>query len=87
MHGAAISSPAGKYALQGNAKADYGILFFDNYERYVKWWDEYKKDGWTDEIEKLPRSGVRPAPRTFKPSSETVRQVLDDTFGKPRDKE
>jgi|SaaInlV_125m_DNA_1040241.scaffolds.fasta_scaffold03046_7 hypothetical protein len=87
MHSAATSSCGGKYALYGNAKSDWGIMHFDKYERYLEEWKEWKRDGWTNESEPLLRSGERPAPRTFKPSSEAVYQVLDDMFGKERDDE
>lgn len=80
MHGAAIS---GKYTLHGNVLADYGMVSFDNYELYLTRWNEWKNNGWTNESEPLPASGTR-QPRTFQPSKEVVRQVLDDTFGEPR---
>ena len=76
MRGAATSSV--KYALHGNAKADWSIMYFDDYERYLKEWNEWKQDGWTNESEPLPRSGQM---RTFKPRSDWVEEQLKQEFG------
>jgi hypothetical protein len=70
----------GKYALHGNAKADWGIMYFDDYARYLEEWNEWKRDGWTNENEPLPRSVALPPPRTFKPRSDWVKENLKRMF-------
>ena len=43
-----------KYILWGNAKADWGIMYFDNYDRYMEWWKEWERLGWLNRSSKEP---------------------------------
>ncbi len=43
------------YYLRTNAKGDYGVFNFgiDQYDLYLKTWNEYKTKGWIDDMEPI----------------------------------
>ena len=51
-----------RYALFGNEKSDWGIMYFDDYNRYLSEFREWKQMGWLrDGEEPLDIDGVRKA--------------------------
>lgn len=58
-----VKPVAGKYTLFGNAKSDWAVVSYDEYDNYRRGWYDFQKSGFlqaSEENDPMPRSGVRP---------------------------
>jgi hypothetical protein len=73
------------YQLFGNAKSDWGTMYFDDYDQYLKIWHDFQRLGWLNASDKEPltRSGGRVPPPPRPPptySFMTNRDYVDHSF-------
>ena len=55
------NTPKGRYVLDGNQNSDSAILYFNNYDEYMKKWHEWDQKGWLHPRNRKPldRNGER----------------------------
>ena len=76
---AGVSNVPKNFVIITNSKGDYGVINYDNYDRYIERWYDLKKMGWIDENEPMSRPLGGTNDESNSRQNKTIAEPLDRT--------